>query len=203
MKIIKLIAIAAISAISLTLVTGAANAVTFTPCDELSPDATNKLLSNDGCVGLDNLLPNNNSNPELDDFDGMFGVAEWTKEIGKTSVSGNIDVDVGGFTFKSTDGNLTGTWSVSQSLLDMYGSLAIVMKDGNQLPIPTIAYLISSTNGSWSTPWVNSQGAANPSLSNVRLIVGDPSVIPLPAAGWLLLAGLGGLAVYGRKKRWA
>jgi hypothetical protein len=30
-----------------------------------------------------------------------------------------------------------------------------------------------------------------------------PNVIPLPAAGWLLLAGLGGLAAYGRKKRWA
>ena len=28
-------------------------------------------------------------------------------------------------------------------------------------------------------------------------------VIPLPAAGWLLIAGLGGLAAVGRKKRWA
>ncbi len=30
-----------------------------------------------------------------------------------------------------------------------------------------------------------------------------PNVIPLPAAGWLLIAGLGGLAAVGRKKRWA
>ena len=28
---------------------------------------------------------------------------------------------------------------------------------------------------------------------------GDPSVVPLPAAGWLLLAGLGGLAALRRR----
>ena len=42
----------------------------------------------------------------------------------------------------------------------------------------------------------------DPGLSNYGTI-NTPNVIPLPAAGWLLLAGLGGLAAYGRKKRWA
>lgn len=31
--------------------------------------------------------------------------------------------------------------------------------------------------------------------------VNSVNVVPLPAAGWLLIAGLGGLAAYGRKKR--
>ncbi|MGI3213289.1 VPLPA-CTERM sorting domain-containing protein [Roseovarius tibetensis] len=32
-------------------------------------------------------------------------------------------------------------------------------------------------------------------------VEGDTTVVPLPAAGWLMLAGLGGLAALRRRKR--
>jgi hypothetical protein len=49
----------------------------------------------------------------------------------------------------------------------------------------------------WAT---NSQGVQSASgrLDNVR--VGDPSPVPVPAAGWLLLAGLGMMTVIQRRK---
>lgn len=34
----------------------------------------------------------------------------------------------------------------------------------------------------------------------VREITGDPGVVPLPAAGWMLIAGIGGLAAMRRRK---
>ena len=40
----------------------------------------------------------------------------------------------------------------------------------------------------------------DPGLSNYGTI-STPNVIPLPAAGWLLIAGLGGLAAVKRRKR--
>lgn len=38
-------------------------------------------------------------------------------------------------------------------------------------------------------------------LKKVTVKYHETNVVPLPAAGWLLLAGIGGLAAYGRRKR--
>lgn len=165
-------------------------------CNTLVPDATNKLTANDGCYGVDGIGV---SNPQPADFDGLLGLNNWTVLEKDESVAANVNYDNGGFKFTSNDGNFNGTWEVAQSILDQYANVAIVMKDGNQNPIPTLVYIVSTTSGNWMTPWVNNQGRPNNSLSNVQLIVNGQ--IPLPAAGWLMIAGIGGLAALKRRKR--
>ena len=100
----------------------------------------------------------------------------------------------------STNGNASGTWSISGYLFE---KLAIVLKDGNQSPAPTLLYLVSLGSGIWSTPWVNSN-TGNPvnSLSNVQLWgAGGVPPIPLPAALPLLGGALGGLGLLSWRRR--
>jgi hypothetical protein len=61
---------------ALALIAGGANAATFTPCNELDPDATSKLTVNIGCVGIG--LDPASKNPDADDLMGMFGQESWT-----------------------------------------------------------------------------------------------------------------------------
>lgn len=51
--------------------------------------------------------------------------------------------------------------------------------------------------GASVTEFLTSEGAANSAPITGSFAV---SAVPLPAAGWMLLAGLGGLAAYGRRK---
>jgi hypothetical protein len=124
----------------------------------------------------------------------------------------SIDGNANGFSFSSDDKNFSGTWSISQALLDSWKFLAIVMKDGNQDPIPTLAYLVNTSSGSWETPWANFKCEGKDearecgwedlnSLSNVQLWVSDEKMppVPVPAAGFLMIGALGGLAALRRR----
>jgi hypothetical protein len=201
---------------ALALMAGGAQAATFVACDspELEPDATNKLTANIGCVGIDGI---GSSNPGAGDLVGMFGQDSWgliqkfDVAEGPVSVNGSAN----GFSFSSSDQNYSGTWSISQALLDSWNFLAIILKDGNQDPIPTLAYLVNTSAGTWVTPWANQKCTKGPegecgdwdplnSLSNVQLWVSgekiEPPPVPLPAAGFLMIGALGGLAVFRRRR---
>jgi hypothetical protein len=200
---------------AVALMAGGAGAATFPACSTLAPDATNKLTANIGCVGIEGI---GTSNPGAGDLKFMFGQESWTlvQKFDVLDGPASINGSANGFSFSSTDKNFTGTWSITQTLLDSWNFLAIVMKDGNQDPIPTLAYRISTLSGTWATPWakevctggrVKTCSGWEPlnSLSNVQLWVSDKKIdtspVPLPAAGFLMIGALGGLAALRRRRR--
>jgi hypothetical protein len=194
----KVAAVALVAGAGFFATADRADALTFTNCNLLVPDATGKLVANDGCQG-----EGTNSNLAGADFNGLFGKNGWLL-LAKQDVTGsnppnNINLDEKGVTFKSSDNNNSGTWSVGQSVYNQWQHVVIYMKDGNQSPATNIFYLVSAASGTWNTPWVNNQGAANNSLSNVQFLVNGQ--IPLPAAAWLLLAGIGGMGLVARGRK--
>lgn len=103
---------------------------------------------------------------------------------------GSFALDLSGFrnvliAFKTGQGNCTGNTDATDA-----------REEGRQCNPAFAVFSINGTeirNGTWS---VNlSQG-----LSHVSLY-GTPAPIPLPAAGWLLLGGLGAFATVGRRRK--
>jgi hypothetical protein len=165
------------------------------------PYPTNALKANVGCEGSSSTSFTQPQNLDI------FGKTGWLQiaKLESTSPGSPANLDTAGVTFKSTSvtGNFSGTWSVAQSVYDNYSYVAIVMNDGNHNPHPTIAYLVTALGGTWITPWVHRiHDTLENSLSNVQFvgIRGETTVIPLPAAGWLILAGLGGLGLVARRR---
>jgi hypothetical protein len=136
----------------------------------------------------------------------IFNISTWV-EAGKVDVpkeSDDPDFDGG------TDGILTmtlnadgksGTWSVSSWA--GIGSAMLVLKGGPNFA----AYLLdlaAGLSGEWRTDALlvgnNLQNSAG--LSHITLYT-SPAPIPLPAAGFLLLGALGGLAAVRRRRRTA
>ncbi len=138
----------------------------------------------------------NDSNSKLD---GIFGIDGWT-EIAKVNIpergfgpftSGSLTVNGAG---KSGAWGVTG-WKDNSPVM-------AVLKGG-----PTFAaYLLndlSYTSGTWNTDGIfRGSNKSGPALSHLTFYAGGPTPtpIPLPAAGWLLLASLCGLAGMKRRK---
>lgn len=136
----------------------------------------------------DGAFDGNDSNSNLD---GLFGETGWT-ELAKVDV-GTTD----GILTISNLGGTSGTWSVTG-----WGGLTKVMavlKGGPDFA----AYLLdlSSTSGTWNTlGLLKGNGEPGPGLSHFALY-SVTAAVPLPAAGWLMLAGLGGLGILRRSRR--
>jgi len=63
----------------------------------------------------------------------------------------------------------------------------------------TIYAVGGASSGSWTTMGILNNGGKQPDVSHISYWSGGSTVVPLPAAGWLLLAGLGGLFALRRK----
>ena len=99
-------------------------------------------------------------------------------------------------TTSGADLTLTGqNWSVTNS--GMFPELAIALKQGNGFAFYELN-LTAALSGMWSTA---GPGNSTNDYSHINLWVrGNPTTpVPLPAAGWMLLAGLGGLTLMRRK----
>ncbi len=172
-KVLRRVGLAA----GLALAASGASALTMGLTD-LGTCATSQFTTSTACEGA---FSGNDPNSDLD---GLFGKTGW--------------VDAG-LSFSLTGaGTGSGTWSVTD-----WGGLTTVMavlKGG-----PTFAgYLLdlSGTSGTWNTQGLlKGSGGAGPDLSHFAFYTTGPSQVPLPAAGWMMLAGLGGLGALRRSRR--
>ncbi|HEX9858708.1 MAG TPA: VPLPA-CTERM sorting domain-containing protein [Paracoccaceae bacterium] len=167
-------------------------------CDTLAPDVTNMVTPNIGCEALTSA--DNDSNAAVS---GMFGVTDWMQIAKVDPVPG-------------TDGGLTiggdeqeGTWSISGAILAAYESIMLIFKGGDQaLPTAVVGYLINTSPGVYTSPFYDIQPGGPlagtfriKDISHISLYVANPSPIPLPAAGILLIGALGGLGLLRRRRK--
>ncbi|MFO8126428.1 VPLPA-CTERM sorting domain-containing protein [Yoonia sp.] len=144
------------------------------------------------------------SNTDIFTTEGAFGYTGWDELDGF-----NIDQDQSlpstqtgrlfSFTFTVTDGYRSGTWTLNDGYTWGDGVYAFALKGSNDNAV----YLMDTdyTSGTWSMSDIVTGNDNNPDLSNITLLgTDDLSPIPLPAAGWLLLMGLGGLGIASRRK---
>ncbi len=142
-----------------------------------------------------------------------FGLTGWT-EIAKVDASEGSDTRLGLSVAEGND-DKSGTWSVSlwsSALTD----IMIALKGGPTFSLYRFAPALG-TAGTWSTDGIlKGNGKPGPGLSHFTVYGtnqggtptgggnggggGVPSVapVPLPAAGWMILAALGGLLGLGR-----
>ena len=198
----------------LVMAAGGASAAMVVPvgtCTSYAGGNTNNLTTSTDCA-----LPGvgKGGNPSLALMAGLFGVKEWTTDLGKIETTDGID-DIDGtfFSLTSNTGNTAGTWLLKAGLFfDPAKFYALLLKGGSN---GSIAYLLdtSVTGGNWLNLDIPLNKKNVPGLSNIRLYsTGDlvlrptpPDVqippVPIPAAGFLLLGALGGLAVLRRRRR--
>jgi len=124
---------------------------------------------------------------------GMFGINTWTEyaKVNRPTTAAGI------LTLTYDLGNLTGSWSVTSWA--GIGDAMLVVKGGRGFS----GYKIDTSKGlfgTWSTASLTNGGGNRPAISHMTLYA-TPAPIPLPAAGFLLLGALGGLAVLRRRRR--
>lgn len=182
-----------IAAVTLTIGFGGAALAAPVACDELTPDVTNLVTLNDGCLAM--VTPDNDSAAAVA---GFFDVATWT-ELGRT---GGLPDSDGPLTI--TGDKQSGTWSIAASVFTTYDRVMLVFKGADQaLPDAVIAYLVSTTSGDYKTPFFDTHkdGYKEKDISHVTLYGGMiPTQVPVPAAGVLMLTALGGLGLMRRRK---
>jgi hypothetical protein len=94
-----------------------------------------------------------------------------------------------------------------QDSVDFRSSLAesLIFLVGNMQYTLTLEGLVTGLDGSIITSFFTPEYGQNSAMFRARLnavpINPPPPVVPLPAAGWLLIAGVGGLVVASRRRR--
>lgn len=167
-------------------------------------DVTNKVTPTSLCFALNGLSDGDAA--KLADLNALSingTTGGWTS-LGKFEPTGSN-------TYYSLDDSIEslkqGEWDIFAAATSLYGEFMMVFKGGNDNntdPASFVGYILAGTSGTWSSPLIATTGGSAGTmrdLSNVELFArGAPSVIPLPAAGWLLLGGLGGLFAMRRRK---
>ncbi len=136
--------------------------------------------------------------------DTVFGQIGWELVARDNSVGDGAAPDTGDAAAFGLSGSLTdGTMTISDSVFEEYANVAVVLKAGNATTGGWIAYLVESADLVYTS--IFPTGSDFRDLSHISLygsgVNNSMPSVPLPAAGWMLLAGLGGLVAAKRRKR--
>lgn len=99
----------------------------------------------------------------------------------------------GWYTFEHVFGEQSGFLSVAMRILDSSGSAVGSWEIGGVQPFSNV--------GGNRYGWLVFNELDTLAFDNASMRTIDSAVVPLPAAGWLLLGGIGGLAALKRRKR--
>jgi hypothetical protein len=130
----------------------------------------------------------------------FFGTDDWTY-VGKNNVGGSSE-GANPPTLAGLDVGQDGTMGISASLWSTSGEVMAIFKSGSGTFITGFLLKTGDTSFGYSSPFFVA-GKDDKDISHVTLYArGAPvSVVPLPAAGWMLIAGLGGLAAMRRRRK--
>jgi hypothetical protein len=137
--------------------------------------------------------------------DDAFGFDDWVflgKDDGPTgAVTGVLGLDLTG----TPNVLQSGTWQIVSNAFSLFEDIMLVFKGGggNIDPDVYVAYLLNATSGTYTSPFENANNGNVADISHVTIYGRNPSPIPVPAAGMLLLTALGGLAAFRRVRRTA
>lgn len=180
LKVIFIAGAMALTAQAASALSCATSQVTFT-LTQGSPDHT----AGATCVNSANDLNTITSSYSL------FGMTGWTLGDSTGSSAGTGKVS---FSQAPTGGSTT--WSILNPL--GYTDLVVVIKQANGFG----AFLLdakAALSGTWLT---NGPGQSVGGLSHASVYyTGDPSAVPLPATGLLILGGMGALAAFRARRK--
>ncbi|MXQ07684.1 VPLPA-CTERM sorting domain-containing protein [Alphaproteobacteria bacterium GH1-50] len=140
-----------------------------------------------------------NTTPITVNGEAFFGFTDWVYldkdegvDVDDETVYSNPEVSSTNYLSVNGDGT-SGTWAIWEGLASMYSDGMLIFKDGNDTFLT--GYLLSGFTGLYGDVFDGKD------ISHVTLYGrGVGQEIPLPAAGWLLLGGLGGLVAMKRRK---
>lgn len=140
-------------------------------------------------VGSAECYSGNDTNT-IDDAFEMFSMTGWVladKNDDMNSGDQSIMFD-GSVADNVANGTKGGDWAITSLAAS---KVVVTLKAGNQFG----AFLVDSLTGTWSA-------TKDLSHSSIYYIPGGGvgGQVPLPAAGWMLIAGLGGIAAVRRRK---
>ena len=191
-----------VAAILLSAAVPATGSVAATACtggvaDGVSPN-----------IGCETGAPRANDSAAQLEADMLFGIDDYAFIAKDNDLDGTDEGDAGALsvmnTFFDSGDPIGGTFTIAQSVFDMFSSVVVVLKAGgaNTTPDSYAGYLLSDPAGdtntfSYSSIFLNKNGNTQ-GISHIALY-GALAAVPLPAAGWLLLAALGWLGLARRR----
>jgi len=198
----------AVAAFGVAMPAGAATFTSDNTCQliDISPSA-------DACWGKSVETPVNDSETFLntnvfigdgnDDLNvlGMFNVTDWAfaQKQEQSALQTTIDLGlvVGGV------GATSGSWSLDSLALSAFEQVLFVLKAGPNLAAYLFDIPLAAASGTWATNALTGPQGKPQDLSHFSVYVRGSSVtpIPLPAGAVLLITGLVGLGVFGRRRK--
>ncbi|MGI9393373.1 MAG: VPLPA-CTERM sorting domain-containing protein [Boseongicola sp.] len=172
--------------------------VTAAVCPEHSVAA---VTGTSGCeLGSTN---NDFLNPLQVNADNMFGYNDWVFDAKDNDVDG-VDEGDDLLDLLLVGTQLGGAWSINPNAPSLYEHVMLVFKGGagNTDPDKYVGYLLNETSGEYASPFINPNNENRKNISHVSVYVRgiQVEIIPIPAAGFLLIGGLGGLMALRRRK---